>query len=195
MVPRLLDHVLASGFTPGARVRFRWHHLGAPDDHYSIGDYPTPGPVSGDLHADVVASLHLVGAEPHPHIAVSPLVDLDPLDTRGGADAEPSRGVVPLESGPASVDGVVICGRDVHPEERGSTNSRGLDVAVVLAVIVRVAAGALAPALRREPPCRGVVDDLHWPRGQSPQRLEPNFPLQSSPQRRPPARASGSDHS
>src|SRR5919202_1675644 len=160
MVPRLLDHVLASGCTTGARVRLRGHHLGAPDDHYSIGDYPTLGPVSGDLHADVVASLHLVGAEPNPHVAVSALVDLDPLDARGGADTDAGCRVVPLECGPASVDGVVICGRGVHPEERGSTNSRGLDVAVVLAVIVRVATGALPPALRREPPCRGVVDDL-----------------------------------
>src|SRR3712207_6204493 len=60
VLSRQLDHVLASSPNTRARVvRFGRHHLGAPDDHHGVGDYPTLGLVSGDLHGVAVARLHL----------------------------------------------------------------------------------------------------------------------------------------
>src|SRR5215204_6280466 len=68
-----------------------WRGLRACDDHHGVGDYPAFGlRAPAYLHGITVARIHLVGTKPHPDAAVSPLVDFDLLQPRGGADLETS---------------------------------------------------------------------------------------------------------
>ena len=63
-----------------AAIACLWSGLCACDDHHGVGDYPAFGlRASPDTHGVAVARVHLVGTQPHPDAAVSPLVDLDLL--------------------------------------------------------------------------------------------------------------------
>src|SRR5215207_4098255 len=112
-----------------------WSGLRACDDHHGVGDYPAFGlRAPTDLHGITVARIHLVGTKPHPDAAVSPLVDFDLLQPRGGADLETSLRVIALCGRPAGVDGIeTVCG-NLHLEPRGGYILRRPDVSVILAV-------------------------------------------------------------
>src|SRR5215217_286650 len=88
-----------------------WGSLGASDYHHGVGDYPAFGfRASGDLYGKEVARVHLIGTEPLPDAAVSPLVDFDLPHPRGGTDLETGRGVVAICGRPAGVDSIeTIC--------------------------------------------------------------------------------------
>src|SRR5215218_1075518 len=94
-----------------------WSGLRACDDHHGVGDDPAFSlRAPTDLHGKTVARVHLVGTEPHPDAAVSPLVDSDLLHSRGGADLETSLRVIALCGRPAGVDGIETVRRNPHFE-------------------------------------------------------------------------------
>src|SRR5918995_1189252 len=139
-----------------------WSGLRACDDHHGVGNYPAFGlRAARDLHGIAVARVHLVGAQPHPDAAVSPLVDFDLLHSRGGADLETSLRVVALCGGPAGVDSIETLCRDPHFEPSGGYILRRPDVSVVFTVAGQSIVALLPFSARRvEVPGRSVVDDL-----------------------------------
>src|SRR5215207_9415272 len=139
-----------------------WSGLRACDDHDGVGDYPTFGlRASGYPHGVAVARVHLVGTEPHPDAAVSPLVDFDLLQSRSGADLETSLRVVALCGRPAGVDGIETVCRNPHLEPRGGYILCRPDVSVISTVAGQSIVALLPFSARRvEVPGRSVVDDL-----------------------------------
>src|SRR5829696_3437525 len=136
--------------------------LRACDDHHGVGDDPAFGlRAPTDLHGITVARVHLVGTEPHPDAAVSPLVDFDLLHSRGGADLETSLRVVALCGRPAGVDGIETVCRNLHLEPRRGYILRRTDVSVVSTVAGQSIVALLPFSARREEvPGRSIVDDL-----------------------------------
>src|SRR5918995_6742455 len=130
----------------------------AAEDLHGVGDHLAGCfGASGYLDRVAIASLHLVGAELHPHAAVLALVYLCPLEARGGAHPEASRGAVGRPRRPPGVDGIGACRRDLDLEARGNTIFGGVDVGSTETLYV---VRALPPAGSLEASRCGVVHNL-----------------------------------
>src|SRR5919112_3520427 len=168
MPPCLSDYVAARG-VPAAGGRHArtgylpargllWGRLFAAEDLYGVGDHLAGCfGAPGYLDRVAIASLHLVGAELHPHAAVLALVYLCPLDARGCAHPEAGRGAVGRPRGPPGVDGIGVRRRDLDLEARGNTVLGGVDMGSVETLCV---VRALPPTGSLEAPWCGVVHNL-----------------------------------